>query len=73
MLEDLTPPVKELPCAVRKILDRLDESDQKILINALSDEDTWPAKTLSRALNDKGLTVSDGPIRKHRSNRCSCR
>jgi hypothetical protein len=73
MLEDLTPPVKELPCAVRKLLERLDESDRNILVKALADEDTWPAKTLTRALADKGLVISDGPIRKHRSNRCSCR
>jgi hypothetical protein len=73
MLEDLTPPVKALPCAVRKLLERLDDSDQAILTRALADEDTWPAKTLTRALADKGLVISDGPIRKHRANRCSCR
>ena len=73
MLEGLTPPVKELPCAVRKMFERLDESDQSILVKALEDEETWPAKTLARALADKGLVISDGPIRKHRINRCSCR
>jgi hypothetical protein len=73
MLEGLTPPVKELPCAVRKVLERLDESDQSILLKALADEETWPAKTLARVLADRGLMVSDGPIRKHRGNRCSCR
>lgn len=73
MLEDLTAPLKELPCAVRRVFQRLDESDQVILNEALQNVDAWPAKTLSRALRTKGVPVGDGPIRKHRLGICSCR
>jgi hypothetical protein len=72
MLEGLTPPVKELPCAVRKLLDILDNSDREILENALADYESWPNKTLSKALTGRGLRISDGPIRKHRVGECSC-
>lgn len=73
MLEDLAPAARELSCAVRKVQNRLDDADKTILDRALGDEDAWPAKTLSKALADKGLLISDGPIRKHRAGRCSCR
>ena len=73
MLEGLTPPVKLLPCAVRTLLEGLDQDDVKILNTALADHDAWPNKTLSRALAERGVKIGDGAIRKHRARECSCR
>jgi hypothetical protein len=71
MLEGLTPPKKLTPCKVRDILETLDKSDKEILINALADSN-WPDRTLANSLTERGLQVSDTPIRKHRAGRCSC-
>ena len=73
MLEDLTPPARVTPCAVRTILEQLDESDQTILLNALADTEAWSNSSLARALTDRGLRISEKPIRKHRSRYCSCK
>ena len=73
MLEDLTPPARVIPCAIRTILEQLDESDQNILLNALADTEAWSNNALARALTDRGLRISEKPIRKHRSRYCSCK
>ena len=72
MLEGLTPPVRVMPCAVRTIMDTLSESDQKILRDALANEEAWGNTALSKALTDRGLRISEKPIRKHRGGYCSC-
>jgi hypothetical protein len=72
MLEGLTPPVRILPCLVRTIMEQLDEADQKILDAALEDQVTWGHTALAQALTQRGLRISEMPIRKHRAGRCSC-
>jgi len=72
MLEGLTPPERAYPCAVRTILDGLDESDQAILLDALGNERVWGNTALARALTERGLRVTEKPIRKHRARMCSC-
>jgi hypothetical protein len=72
MLEDLAPPVRITACAVRKLRSNLDESDQQILDKAIADQESWPHKTLASALTQKGLLITEKPIRKHRLNECSC-
>jgi hypothetical protein len=73
MLEDMSPPEFVTPCAVRRILDNLDEADQKILVDALANVEAWGNTPLARALSDRGLRVSEKPIRKHRAKECSCK
>ena len=72
LLEGLTPPRKEFPCGVRKVMETLEPDDQKVLRLSLEDFDSWPAKTLERALKMRGVSLSEGPIRKHRLRTCSC-
>jgi hypothetical protein len=73
MLEGLTPPERVPSCAVRKLRERLDESDQIIFDRAVADFDAWPSKTLASALTERGLLISDKPLRKHRDGLCSCK
>jgi hypothetical protein len=72
LLSGMTPPVKQTPCKVRTILEQLEQSDAKILEQALSDSMTWPARTLQVALSQRKLIVSDVSIGRHRKGQCSC-
>lgn len=71
MLEDLTPPVRKYSCKVASIAASLDEKDSKILLEAVNNPD-WHFKSLSNALADKGLTIVDTAIAKHRRKQCAC-
>lgn len=72
MLEDLQPIARVFSCAVRTLHEPLDPSDQKILISAITDTDTWTNKGLERALRARGLKISESAISKHRTAACSC-
>lgn len=72
MLEDLKPPVIGRSCKVALEASRLSEKDQKILFEAIADATAWPVKTLSRALSEKGVMLSDSPITNHRKKTCVC-
>lgn len=72
MLNDLKPPVKQSNCKVRSIAESLDEKDRKIFYDAVGDLPNWPARTLSVALQDRSIMISDLSITKHRQKRCSC-
>ena len=72
MLEGLTPPKTQWPCAARTVLRSLNEKDAAILVEALNDVVQWPAHTLYRALQARGVLLSDNAITRHRTKRCSC-
>ena len=72
MLEGMTPPKTVWPCAVRTLIESLDASDAKILTDAINDHEAWPSHTLYRALQARGLLLSDNAITRHRTKRCSC-
>jgi hypothetical protein len=73
MLEDLKPPTDPRgSCKVAKVLDSLSETDQEILTGAIFDSNNWPIKTLSKALADRGLQISDTPLTSHRFKSCAC-
>lgn len=73
MLEGLTPITSETKCKVGQLLDTLDESDEKILQAALDDTDTWSALALKNALMQRGISVGDVVIGKHRRGLCVCK
>jgi hypothetical protein len=73
MLEGLTPPERQFPCAVRTLREAFNETDLTIFDKALADLQSWPHKTLATALRERGVEISDKPIRMHRMGRCSCR
>lgn len=73
MLENLTPPVRNQgSCKVATISKDLSEQDREILLAAVSNAESWPVKTLARALNERGIQLSDTPISNHRAKSCAC-
>ena len=71
-LDGLTPHVKEVSCRVRLLLKTLSEQDQEVLGAAVNDAQRWPARTLSNSLKERGITLTDLTITKHRKGFCSC-
>jgi hypothetical protein len=72
LLDNLEPHKKNRPCRVRTVLAELDKDDANTLTSCLLSPDLWPAKTLSVALRQRGLLLSDSAITHHRSKACSC-
>jgi hypothetical protein len=72
MLDGLEPPKRVFSCRVRSVLETLDAKDKKIFEVAIQSFDLWPARTLSTALKQRGLVLSDGAIAQHRKGSCSC-
>jgi hypothetical protein len=72
MLEGLAPVSSIRSCKVRTILETLEQEDQRILRDALSDR-SWGDLNLTKALNDRGIDISNFAIRRHRRSECSCR
>jgi hypothetical protein len=73
MLEGLTPPSKFVgTCKVGIIAAELEENDRKILLDAVADTANWPVKSLSKALSERGIQISDSPIYNHRAKTCAC-
>lgn len=71
MLEDLSIPVRKFPCKVRTVKEELSEKDAQILESAVMNPE-WLYGTLETALANKGITVSEKSIKRHREKRCSC-
>lgn len=71
MLEDLTPPSAKRTCKVGTVLDGLSDNDKSILIKAIFSPE-WPIKSLSRALGERGIQLSDSPLTNHRNKSCAC-
>jgi hypothetical protein len=71
MLEGMEPQARKSSCKVRTILESLEERDQVILVNAISNE-AWTAPALSRELTGRGIAISEKPILTHRRKECSC-
>jgi hypothetical protein len=73
MLENLTPPSPfKGSCKVGQIMLTLSATDQEILTAAIFDTANWPIKTLAKALNERGLQISDTPLTSHRFKNCAC-
>lgn len=74
MLEGLKPPPnRSYFCRVAQVLEELNQTDKDILTEALSDIQSWPAKTLSNALKERNLSLADTTITRHRQLICQCR
>ena len=71
MLEDLSLPIRKFPCKVRTVKSELSEKDAAILETAVMNP-VWPCRTLENELSNKGVTVSEKSIKRHREKRCSC-
>ena len=71
-LDGLTPHVKEVSCKVRLLIKTLGIEDRQVLMAAVDNPQMWPARTLSNSLQERGLSLADLTITKHRKGRCSC-
>ncbi len=72
MLEGLTPPPKNIgSCKVASVSNTLSAEDKKIFLESI-DNPAWGVKTLSRALSERGLQISDTPLGRHRQKACAC-
>jgi hypothetical protein len=72
MLEGLEPAKPQFTCKVAVLYQELDKKDAEILKSAIADVRKWPAKSLQRALKERGLSLADTVIAKHRSQICRC-
>jgi hypothetical protein len=72
MLEGLTPPSAKRSCKVANVASTLSDKDREILLKAVSDSENWPIKSLSRALGERGIQLSDTPLANHRAKACAC-
>ena len=72
MLEGLEPAKQHWTCRVATLLQELDKKDGDILKAAIADVRKWPAKSLQRALKERGISLADNVISKHRSQICRC-
>lgn len=70
-LTNLQPPVKEALCPLMKRIAKLDKKDAEAVLGYIADE-RWTPRNLAHALTQNGFATSDGPIWKHRSERCAC-
>lgn len=72
MLEGLEPPKnKSVYCKVADLAETLQDNDRTIFMEAVNDL-SWGARTLSIALRNRGLSIADTTIGKHRNKGCAC-
>jgi hypothetical protein len=71
LLSDLELPKRKWPCAVRSVSNSLEAEDKEILLAAVMNPE-WQYSSLERALAEKGVTLSQNTIKRHRLKGCSC-
>lgn len=71
LLGDLAAPKRSFPCRIRELANSLDADDAQILLDACENP-KWSIIGLSRQLKERGLMVSESPIKAHRAKACSC-
>jgi len=73
MLEGMTPPKnRAVYCRIDQLIQEMTEADGKILTEALDNTSAWSANALSTALRQRGVSVADTTIAKHRNKACAC-
>jgi hypothetical protein len=72
LLNGLTPPTRKLTCKVQTTWENLEPEDAEIFDKAVNDSNTWAARTLANALQNRGISISDLSITRHRNGNCSC-
>lgn len=71
-LLDGLEPIKNIePCRVGKLVLELEPSDQQTLIKALED-DRWTPRSLTNALNARGITIARDTLQAHMRKTCRC-
>jgi hypothetical protein len=71
LLDGLTPVRDIEPCKVGRTILELEPDDQKVLVQAL-DNDQWTSRALSIALRGRGVILAKDTIHNHRTKTCRC-
>ena len=71
MLEGLTPPTENFFCLIGRKSLELSKEDQEVLEASLADP-RWSSAALKKALDDRGFSVGETVLRKHRVRECAC-
>jgi hypothetical protein len=71
MLENLGTPDSKRLCTMAKKMRDLDESDQKILEDALANPE-WGNLLLTRRLTELGFPIARDTLTRHRNKECAC-
>lgn len=72
MFEAMKPREKKrYVCQVDRLLDKLDDNDRKILIDAIADS-RWTTTALLTEIRARGLTVGQNHFYAHRRKECPC-
>ncbi len=72
MFEAMKPrETKRYKCQVERLLDKLDDGDRKILIEAIADP-RWSSTALVTEIRARGLTVGQNHFYLHRRKECPC-
>ena len=73
MLEGLTPPKNaSVYCRIDQLQQQMSDKDQEIFMDAINNPKSWSANALSTALRQRGVSVADTTITKHRNKTCAC-
>ena len=73
MLEGLAPPKnRAVYCRIADLAAEMSAADKEIFITAIEDKELWSANSLSTALRQRGVSVADTTIAKHRNRACAC-
>ena len=73
MLEGLAPPKnRSVYCRIADLAAEMSDTDKKIFMTAIEDKEAWSANSLSTALRQRGVSVADTTIAKHRNRACAC-
>ena len=73
MLEGLTPPKnRAVYCRIADLAAEMSDTDKGIFMTAIEDREAWSANSLSTALRQRGVSVADTTISKHRNQACAC-
>ena len=75
-LKDISPNHPGLPCGIKKILDSLDNEEDKEALTKIMDMRSYPIGVSNRQIHeiliDEGHDVAFASIRLHRSKQCRC-
>ena len=63
--------LNRVKCSVLKVLQTLAEDDQADLLTAIANENIR-ATVIAKVLTERGCTISDFSVRRHRLKRCAC-
>ena len=72
IFDDLTPPKKVWPCAVRDLAATFDPFDAAKLLQMVDDV-SWKYLALEQALETRGVSLGQQSIKRHRQRLCSCK